>query len=205
MKAQPYMPTVITYAVQSANHKEDQNSKPKYIEVQHIAHPKPKQPEEIINCKGVSSDERSSSKENIRNQPNEDIQMKQEKYIMMGGLGPNTGSEEWLKSKKKKECSEDFAKNVKQLNKEKLSKQPKKEPPKRKLPPKGSSTREKAKEFAKKILKPVNKPISKTLYVEPKEEPKDDGSTNKQYNELEAKNEDYKKKIEEIKRQMNIK
>jgi transcription initiation factor IIF auxiliary subunit len=163
-----------------------------------------------------SSSKESTSKENVSKENKQNYvpyngkdynSFKQDKYVLLGGLGPNIGSEEWEKSKKKKDDISNFAKNVEMLNKEKLAKLPKKAPPKRKLPPKGSSNREKAIEFAKQIQKPTVKPKAK-----PTSRPKNEDDLNAvddveddKYNELATRSEEYKKKIEEIKKQMNIK
>ena len=129
---------------------------------------------------------------------------KMEKYSMLGGLGPNIGNDEWEKLKKKQENSANFAKNVELLNKEKLLKQRKKAPPKKWLPIKGSSNREKALAFAKRIPKPTIENEHK-LKCENDKNLYSNYTADQRYLELESMSEEYKKQIEEIKRQMSIK
>ena len=72
----------------------------------------------------------------------------------VGGLGPNTGSEEWLKKKEKQDKINEFASNVKLLNMQNAQKLPPSNLRKPKTEDTSKSKREVAMEFSKKVPKP---------------------------------------------------
>ena len=72
----------------------------------------------------------------------------------VGGLGPNTGGEEWLKKKEKQDKMNEFASNVKLLNMQNAQKLPPSNLRKPKIEEISKSKRDIAIEFSKKIPKP---------------------------------------------------
>ena len=81
-------------------------------------------------------------------------EIKSNGLTQVGGLGPNTGGEEWLKKKEKQDKMNEFASNVKLLNMQNAQKLPPSNLRKPKIEETTKSKRDIAMEFSKKIPKP---------------------------------------------------
>ena len=86
--------------------------------------------------------------------PQRSSQPPQKKYYELGGLGPNVGSEDWMKAKQRSEIASQYSRNIKVYNKQSIRTNSRGNgggAPKAREP----TARERALEFAKNIKKPL--------------------------------------------------